>query len=335
MDSAQSTPVLESAPPAAAVDERAAWRRFLFISNLVIVFALVTMFLGPLVRAESAGLACPDWPLCHGKIVPWGHGYQVMLEFIHRVAGGLTVFAVGAWLWFALAPSALRRVLLWPAIIAAGLITLQVLLGLWTITEQLDAYVVKSHLLNAILFLATIVYGRHRAKLSLRTGAPATPQRDRLSGMVVGLFVIVIFAQLFLGGRVSANQAGLVCPAFPACYYEEVARADGGVLRQPVYLPPYIGATEKHLTHRFMGYALFLISIGIVVLAEWRRWPHSWARSAWFLLCAILLQIFIGALNVLHHVPVTITVIHSFVAYVIFLAAWMLWLEMRLERKPT
>lgn len=301
------------------------------LSSIVIGLSLVTMFLGPLVRAESAGLACPDWPLCHGLVVPWGHGYQVFLEWIHRVAGGITALALAACVFVALRDAQLRAAFAVPALLALGLMITQILLGMLTITKQLDAYVVKSHLLNAILFLSAVVYMRQKARRAIDAGAAEPPVRT-LSVIASGVFLALIFIQLFLGGRVSTNYAGLVCPAFPACYVAETTGADGVTKRDPVYLPPLIGATEMHMTHRFMAYLLFALSVGLVVLAELTRWPATRAKLAWLLLTLILLQIFIGVVNVLNYVPVTITVLHSFVAYLIFLAAWILWLELRFDR---
>ena len=49
--------------------------------------ALLTLGLivvGALVRAYDAGLACPDWPLCKGALVP-GFDFKVAFEWGHRV----------------------------------------------------------------------------------------------------------------------------------------------------------------------------------------------------------------------------------------------------------
>ena len=52
-------------------------------------FALVV--LGALVRANNAGLACPDWPLCFGALVP-AFDIQVLFEWSHRaLAGGVSL----------------------------------------------------------------------------------------------------------------------------------------------------------------------------------------------------------------------------------------------------
>src|SRR5688572_21803831 len=57
--------------------------------------------LGALVRAHGAGLACPDWPLCFGELVPQ-MDLHVAFEWSHRVVAGsvalcFSALAVAAW----------------------------------------------------------------------------------------------------------------------------------------------------------------------------------------------------------------------------------------------
>ena len=53
---------------------------------LVAATAFLIVF-GASVRVHGAGLACPDWPLCFGEVVP-AIDFQVGLEFGHRVIAG-------------------------------------------------------------------------------------------------------------------------------------------------------------------------------------------------------------------------------------------------------
>jgi len=59
------------------------------IAQINIVSIFILMMLGSYVKAIGAGLACPDWPLCHDQIIPveyYGVAEAlVMAEFIHRV----------------------------------------------------------------------------------------------------------------------------------------------------------------------------------------------------------------------------------------------------------
>ena len=64
-----------------------------YAALVVLVTGLIV--LGASVRAFEAGLACPDWPLCFGQIIP-EMNLEVAFEFGHRVmAGGVSLlFAV-------------------------------------------------------------------------------------------------------------------------------------------------------------------------------------------------------------------------------------------------
>ena len=53
-----------------------------FTGIAFLTFCLIVV--GALVRANDAGLACPDWPLCHGKVVPT-FDLKVGFEWGHRV----------------------------------------------------------------------------------------------------------------------------------------------------------------------------------------------------------------------------------------------------------
>ena len=61
----------------------------LFYSALALsVFCFVVIVFGSWVRATDSGLACPDWPLCFGKVLP-AFDLQIFLEWFHRIIAGL------------------------------------------------------------------------------------------------------------------------------------------------------------------------------------------------------------------------------------------------------
>lgn len=59
------------------------------VTTLVYVTAalsLVIILTGALVRGSGATLACTDWPLCNGQILPTGQGQLALIHMFHRFA---------------------------------------------------------------------------------------------------------------------------------------------------------------------------------------------------------------------------------------------------------
>jgi cytochrome c oxidase assembly protein subunit 15 len=107
----------------------------------------------------NAGLACPDWPLCYGELVPAKQmNLQVFLEWFHRLDAALIGFSAIALLglsWWH------RRVLPnwlpWASAFALFLIVFQGVLGGLTVTELLRFDIVTAHLGTALLFFTTLL----------------------------------------------------------------------------------------------------------------------------------------------------------------------------------
>jgi heme A synthase len=57
---------------------------------------------GAVVRVTGSGLGCPDWPLCHGRLVPPAETTAI-IEYVHRTVAAvvglpLTGLFVATWL---------------------------------------------------------------------------------------------------------------------------------------------------------------------------------------------------------------------------------------------
>ena len=116
------------------------------------------MLLGAYIGTSGAGLACLDWPLCHGRVIPaGGWPWPMYVHFSHRAlaaAAAVLVLAVlaQAWLGRHRQPDRLKL-----AALAAALILLQVLLGALNIWLRTPPALVVLHLANGSLTWVTLV----------------------------------------------------------------------------------------------------------------------------------------------------------------------------------
>src|SRR5881397_3070340 len=53
-----------------------------------VIAVFLLMSIGNIVSATGSGLACPDWPLCHGRLIP-PLELGALIEYSHRVAAVL------------------------------------------------------------------------------------------------------------------------------------------------------------------------------------------------------------------------------------------------------
>jgi cytochrome c oxidase assembly protein subunit 15 len=130
----------------------------LLTSHLVV--ALIALVgIGGATRVMEAGLACPDWPLCYGTLLPGRQmNLQVFLEWFHRLDAFLVGLALVALQVVVLRrPAALRPPWLIAASAAAlGLVAVQGGLGALTVTQLLRFDVVTAHLSTALLLVALV-----------------------------------------------------------------------------------------------------------------------------------------------------------------------------------
>jgi cytochrome c oxidase assembly protein subunit 15 len=263
--------------------------------------------LGAIVRATGSGLACPDWPLCHGRVIP-PLQVQVLLEWGHRFVALMVSLGTLAIAGFVFTRAPLRRAL--GGLVAAALVLLamQIVLGALTVWKLLQFGVVTWHLGNALLFLAALIALAERAAQLADDSGKGGPEKggpgegvpgeaSAVWGPRIGLAsaTLATLFQVLLGGLVSTQHAGLACPDFPGCH---------GVL-----LPPLEGLAGLQMIHRYGAWLLTVLLVGVAFGAQSAHDPRVRATAA-ALPALVLLQIVLGVFNVLLAIPVWITAAH-------------------------
>ena len=176
----------------------------------IAIATLLLMAVGSATRVMNAGLACPDWPLCYGQLIPSQQmNLQVFLEWFHRLDAALiglsTLALVGLSLWFR---RSLPNWLPWAAFGSLTLILFQGVLGGLTVTQLLRFDIVTAHLGTALIFFASLI------AIALCLIPKSPNQSTIISGQLTGIGIVatsLVYAQCLLGGLVGSRWAVRQC----------------------------------------------------------------------------------------------------------------------------
>ena len=277
--------------------------RIVAVAALVAAFGQVT--LGGVVRVTGSGLGCPDWPLCHGRIVP-PLELATIVEYSHRLSASvlgvlLLVTAAMAWLYYRsnrriLVASLLGLVL---GLVAAGL-------GGATVLTELSWRVRLFHLGIAEVVVAcmvVVVVGAWTESRRKGLRRPAVAETDGFNLLMVAA-VLGVFVLILSGSYMVGYGAGASCATWPLC--RGSLFPDG---------TPY----AIHMGHRFLAAV-----VGLLIIATVRSaWSRSGRRPelAWGgLVLAVVfgVQVLAGAAIVWAGFPAEIKALHLSLATLVW-----------------
>jgi len=306
----------------------------LSVFTLFLTFDLV-MF-GAFTRLTDSGLGCPDWPGCYGNASPLGahleitaaqtamptgpvtHG-KAWVEMIHRyLATGVGVLIIAltlmSWRLARKAPLSAGRSPWWPT---ASLVwvCIQGAFGALTVTEKLFPAIVTLHLLGGTVLLALLCVPAVAHGLAVRGQAPEPLAPWLRRALAAGL--VLLTAQVALGGWVSTNYAVLACTTFPTCqgsWWPSMNFAQAfeiwrplGLLQDGSHLD-FEALTAIHYMHRLAAYVVVL-ALAALALALHRA--QALARQRRWLAGLLLLQVLTGVSNVVFDWPLLAAVLHT------------------------
>ncbi|NEQ51602.1 MAG: heme A synthase [Leptolyngbya sp. SIO3F4] len=171
------------------------------------VATLVLMAIGSATRVMNAGLACPDWPLCYGQLVPSQQmNLQVFLEWFHRLDASLIgLMAIGLITLSIRWRRSLDKWVPWTAGFVLFLVVFQGILGGLTVTQLLRFDIVTAHLGTALLVFCTL----------LAMGMGLLPYKSKGTAgklsWLSGVAMVLVYGQSLLGGLVGSRWAAHQC----------------------------------------------------------------------------------------------------------------------------
>ena len=141
--------------------------RFQRLAALTLATSLLLVTIGVIVRATDSGLGCPDWPLCHGQLLPPLDDAKAWIEWVHRTVAAIIGFEIIGLAILAWVDHRDRRSLLWPSIGGVALVGFQAWLGRETVRLGNSGESVTAHVAAAMLLVALLVF------VTVRAGFPA------------------------------------------------------------------------------------------------------------------------------------------------------------------
>ena len=307
------------------------------LARLACGLTFIVIIVGAYTRLTDAGLGCPDWPGCYGRMIIstqadyieqasafWPErplqADKARIEMAHRYIAGL----LGLMILTIAVAARLNKQAARIRLLTGGLLFLvvfQALLGMWTVTLLLKPFIVALHLLGGMAIISLL----HWLTLELRPAPGPAPTGFNLPPWAVaGLVALVL--QISLGGWTSANYAALACPDFPACQGKlwppmDFSEAfvlwqglgvdyEGGVLDGPA-------RTAIHMTHRIGAVitAATLLTLALLALRTGATRP-----AALVMLALLFIQLSLGIANVVFNLPLAVAVAHNGVAALLLLS---------------
>jgi len=269
------------------------------ITSHLVVGVIALIVIGGSTRVMEAGLACPDWPLCYGSLLPGKQmNMQVFLEWFHR----LDAFLVGLALLALNVIVVLRRSFLphwlpWSTLTALFLVAIQGALGALTVTSLLASMSVTAHLGTALVLLIHLcatdqALRCQRQSLDAGGFSSALPPRLPRWWWPLPLTVMVaILAQCLVGALMASQWAADRClERGESCYWL--------------------------MNHRLLAYPVLLGLVFMAIGAALLPSSHRMMKSFSFLAVAFGWgQFLIGRFNLMVHLAIPwLTISHQLIA---------------------
>jgi heme A synthase len=271
------------------------------LSWCAVAVAFGEVLLGSWTRINGAGMTCPDYPLCRGRIVPAFDG-GVIWEWTHR----FTALALALLIFVTLVRAFYGRNRAPGVRAAAGVVWVlflfQLFLGAATVKLSNMPISVVWHWGTAMALIASL------AALAIFAGARHSQRPSGNAWAVAGVLAFaasVAFVTMCVGAYVSSSGAGLACVTIPGCAGSVVVFGNGQYVQ---------------MLHRIAAASSLLAAVGAFAFAWIQRASarvRLWTAVA---LALVFVQIVLGLLNVALRLPIDLREAHAANAALIFLA---------------
>jgi len=309
----------------------------LTLAKSAFFFSLIVISLGAFTRLSNAGLGCPDWPYCYGHLVvphdplPTLH-FKAWIEMIHRYAASLLSLFILSLFGLSLFQRIQYRTaqpILLPVLLLFVLL-FQALLGMWTVTLKLMPLIVMGHLLGGfcIVSLLWCLILQLNSRPSDSTVSTCLEEEKNFRFFAL-MGLVLLLLQIALGGWTSANYAGLSCIGFPTCngsWLPSFSLHEAFSITAPLgsnFEGGQLAANARasiQYVHRIGALINFIYFLLFFFFTIKRNTSSHLKRLTLITFSLLILQIALGIINVIALLPLSIALLHHFVAALLLLA---------------
>ena len=306
---------------------------------ITVTFAVIT--LGAYVRLSHAGLGCPDWPGCYGyligvpdnsiEIANAENSFQgsyvdigkAWKEMIHRyIAGALGIFIfILSFIFYKNNTNKLFKL----SLLVSILVVVQAMLGMLTVTLQLQPLIVMMHLMGGLtiitlLWLIFLRYNKNNYFNESQSFPNISVKRIKNLSVLGYITLIVLVIQIMLGGWTSTNYAALACADFPKCnasWWPQMDFYNAFMIELATDLNYEFGRLDSparvaiHFTHRIWAIVAAAMLV-ILSITSYKTIKISYQKI--ISLCLVLflfIQVTLGILNIKMGLPIYVAVAHN------------------------
>ena len=275
---------------------------FQILANGSLVAALMTVVMGGIVRVTGSGLGCPDWPMCHGSLIPpWD--LSSWIEYLHRLSAAVAgVFIVG------MAVSGLMKFgakhkcmrLIFVAVILVGI---QAGLGAMTVLSELSPAIALIHtgVATALVGALSFIVATAPIERTVYLGSSSIKNRYGLRRIVM-LLAVSTFIVILSGAYVTRSGSASACTAIPFC----------GVIIEDMISLHWI-----HMTHRILVLGLGLM-MGVIVYSAVKIGDKRTLVIVGLMAGLLSMQVLLGIGIVAMGLPITLRALHLAIAVLFF-----------------
>ena len=278
-------------------------RLFPIMTGATLLTALMAVVMGGVVRVTGSGLGCPDWPLCHGSIIPpWE--LAPWIEYLHRLSAAVSGVFTLLMVVTAFMRYGPRTRTFYLVSVAAGLLVTQAMLGAYTVLSELRPVIALFHTgvaTSLVGLLALITAGAVRPGW-LNEGVRQSSQLDSFRWLMVALG-LVTFVLILSGAYVTrTGGASLACTEVPLC---------------GTSLGDMVTVQWIHMIHRIIGLLVGILML--ITLVRSTALQHTGIMAMTGLMTALLAtQMGLGIGNVVLRLPSEIRAAHLTIALLFF-----------------